>query len=79
MDYLLPTSYDVPRKIITGHIETLSPLNPLGVKGTGEAGAIPAASLFVQAVENALANPKLEIREIPMSPKRLFELLKETV
>ncbi len=78
MDYLLPTSYDVPRKIITGHIETPSPLNPLGVKGTGEAGTIPAASLFVQAVENALDNPKLEIREVPMSPNRLFELLKES-
>ncbi len=76
MDYLLPTSYDVPRKILTGHMETPSPLNPLGVKGTGEAGAIPAASLFVQAVENALENPKLEICEIPMSPNRLFELLK---
>lgn len=76
MDYLLPTSYDVPRKILSGHVETLSPLNPLGVKGTGEAGTIPAASLFVQAVENALDNPKLEIRDIPLSPTRLFDLLK---
>ncbi|NUM34172.1 MAG: xanthine dehydrogenase family protein molybdopterin-binding subunit [Candidatus Brocadiae bacterium] len=79
MDYLLPTSYDVPRKIITGHVETPSPLNPLGVKGTGEAGTIPTASLFVQALENALDNPKLEIREIPMSPNRLFELMKEAL
>ncbi|MBM2847948.1 MAG: putative carbon monoxide dehydrogenase large chain, partial [Anaerolineales bacterium] len=40
MDYLLPTALDVPR-VEVGHEETRSPLNPLGIKGAGEAGAIP--------------------------------------
>ncbi len=76
MDYLLPTAQDIPR-VDVGHEETPSPLNPLGVKGAGEAGAIPAAPLFVQAVEDALNVPGLEIREIPLSPGRLWELVEE--
>ena len=73
MDYLLPTALDVPR-IEIGHHVTPSPLNPLGVKGAGEAGAIPVGPLFAQAVENALARPGFEILEIPLSPSRLWEL-----
>lgn len=74
MDFLLPTSLDVPR-METGHETTPSPLNPLGVKGAGEAGAIPVGALFVQAVEDALNRPGLELNEIPLSPNRLFELI----
>lgn len=78
MDYLLPTATDVP-SIETAHIETPSPLNPLGTKGVGEAGAIPVGALFAQAIEDALRDhaPGLEIREIPLSPNRLFELIQE--
>jgi CO/xanthine dehydrogenase Mo-binding subunit len=76
MDYLLPTSLDVP-PIEVGHRETPSPLNPLGIKGAGEAGAIPTGALFVQALENALQIEGLEIREIPLSPNRLWELVEE--
>jgi carbon-monoxide dehydrogenase large subunit len=76
MDYLLPTAADVPN-VESGHIETLSPLNPLGIKGAGEAGAIPVGPLFAQAIEDALADYNLEIREIPLSPNRLFELVQE--
>jgi CO/xanthine dehydrogenase Mo-binding subunit len=49
----------------------------LGIKGAGEAGAIPVGPLFAQAVEDALADIKLEILEIPLSPNRLFELVQE--
>ena len=75
MDYHLPTSLDVPH-IETGHGVTPSPLNPMGVKGAGEAGAIPVAPLFAQAIENALGGEKLEILEMPLNPHRLWELLK---
>jgi len=74
MDYLLPTADTVPM-MITDHVETPSPLNPLGVKGAGEAGAIPVGPLFAQAVEDALAGFAVEILEIPLSPNRLFELV----
>ena len=73
MDFLLPTALDVP-SIQVHHQETPSPLNPLGIKGAGEAGAIPVGALFAQAIEDALDLPGFEILEIPLSPKRLFEL-----
>jgi carbon-monoxide dehydrogenase large subunit len=74
-DYLLPTALDVPR-IDIAHTVTPSPLNPLGIKGAGEAGAIPVGPLFAQAIENALALPRqnTELNEIPLSPQRLFDL-----
>ena len=82
MDYLLPTATDVPA-VETDHVVTPSPLNPLGVKGAGEAGTIPVGAAFAQAVEDALRGSglpgaeRLEILEIPLSPNRLFELARE--
>jgi len=74
MDYHLPTSLEVPR-IETGHGETLSPLNPMGVKGAGEAGAIPVGPLFAQALEDALHDVDFEILEIPLNSNRLWEIV----
>jgi len=76
MDYLLPTALDVPR-IETDHIETPSPLNPLGIKGVGEAGAIPVGALYAQAIEDALHDVPLEILEMPLGPGRLYELIRD--
>jgi CO/xanthine dehydrogenase Mo-binding subunit len=76
MDYLLPTALDVPN-VMVGHQETPSPLNPLGTKGAGEAGAIPVGPLFAQAVEDALQQDGLELLEIPLSPSRLWELVQQ--
>lgn len=77
-DYLLPTA-DVVPPIELGHEVTPSPLNPLGTKGAGEAGAIPVGALFAQALENALDLPAqgVELLEIPLSPSRLWELAEQ--
>jgi CO/xanthine dehydrogenase Mo-binding subunit len=77
-DYLLPTALDVPRMEIA-HTVTPSPLNPLGTKGAGEAGAIPVGALFAQAIEDALDLPArgIELLEIPLSPARLWELARQ--
>ena len=74
-DYLIPTSLDIP-ELIVDHRETPSTLNPLGIKGVGEAGAIPVGPLFAQALEDALEFPAkgVDILEIPLSPNRLWEL-----
>ena len=79
-DYLLPTALEVPRMELA-HTTTPSPLNPLGIKGAGEAGAIPVGPLFAQAIEDALQlkQKKVELLEIPLSPSRLFELSKGAV
>ncbi|HEY6219322.1 MAG TPA: SRPBCC domain-containing protein, partial [Gemmatimonadaceae bacterium] len=70
------TAMDVP-SIEMGHLETPSPLNPLGAKGVGEAGAIPTGALFAQAVEDALSGTGVEITEIPLSPSRLFRIMED--
>jgi carbon-monoxide dehydrogenase large subunit len=77
-DYLLPTALEVPRMELA-HTTTPSPLNPLGIKGAGEAGAIPVGPLFAQAIEDALQlkQKHVELLEIPLSPSRLFELTRK--
>jgi hypothetical protein len=58
-----------------GHIETPSPLNPLGVKGAGEAGSIPVPALVAEAIEDALMPFGVRIHEMPLSPTRVWELI----
>jgi CO/xanthine dehydrogenase Mo-binding subunit len=70
MDFLMPYATEVPR-IETDHLETPSPLNPLGIKGAGEAGVIPGMAVFAAAIEDAEGIP---IRRMPISPSDLFEL-----
>ncbi len=76
MDYLLPTAAEVPT-ITVDHVETPSPLNPLGMKGAGEAGVIPVPALFASALDDALSPFGLRVREMPLHPCRVYELLKE--
>ncbi len=71
MEFLMPYSTEVPA-IEIDHIETPSPLNPLGIKGAGEAGVIPVGAVIASAVEEALGVP---ITEMPLSPLKLFELV----
>lgn len=75
-DYLLPSSTEVPNIEILHH-EFPSTLNPLGVKGVGEAGTIPAAAAIVSAAENALAPFGVHIAEAPISPVRIVELIEQ--
>jgi CO/xanthine dehydrogenase Mo-binding subunit len=70
MDFLMPYATEVPR-IETGHLETPSPLNPLGIKGAGEAGVIPVSAVIASALEDAEG---IEIDRMPISPSELFDL-----
>jgi CO/xanthine dehydrogenase Mo-binding subunit len=70
MEFLMPYATEVP-EIEIDHIETPSPLNPLGVKGAGEAGVIPVGAVIGSAIEEALGIP---ITEMPLSPLKLYEL-----
>jgi carbon-monoxide dehydrogenase large subunit len=70
MEFLMPYATEIP-PIEIGHIETPSPLNPLGVKGAGEAGVIPVGAVLASAIEEAIGRP---ITEMPLSPLKLFEL-----
>lgn len=73
-EYLLPLATEMP-PIEVEHIETPSPLNPLGIKGAGEGGTIPAIATIISAIEDALAPFEVRIGEYPLSPERLLELI----
>ena len=71
MDFLMPYVTEVPDTIDIDHLETPSPLNPLGIKGAGEAGVIPSAAVFAAAIEDA---ERMPITTMPISPSDLFAL-----
>jgi len=75
-DYLLPSATDLPRFRVA-HVETAAPGTPLGVKGAGESGGIATGAVFAQAVQDALDPEGIEVLEIPLSPNRLFELVRD--
>jgi aerobic carbon-monoxide dehydrogenase large subunit len=75
-DYLLPTADLVP-PIEIHHMESPTPLNPLGVKGAAESGTIGAPAAIVSAIEDALRPLNVRIRELPVTPARLRALIQE--
>ena len=75
-DYLLPIATDMP-PIEVIHMETPSPLNPIGVKGAGEGGTIPATACVISAIEDALSPLGVTLAEYPLSPQRLVELIEK--
>ena len=70
MDFLMPYASEVP-EIEIDHLVTPSPLNPLGVKGAGEAGVIPGSAAIAAAIEDAEGIP---ITRMPISPSDLYHL-----
>jgi carbon-monoxide dehydrogenase large subunit len=74
-DYLLPAAPDVPACHIE-HVETPNPLNPLGVKGAGEGGTIPAPAAIISAIEDALSPFGVHFAEMPLPPDRIVAALR---
>jgi carbon-monoxide dehydrogenase large subunit len=73
-DYLLPTADVVPRIEIM-HMESPTPLNPMGVKGAAESGTIGAPSAIVSAIDDALSEFKLDLYDLPITPAKLHALI----
>ena len=74
VNYLLPGSMEVP-SIKTVHLQSPSPLNPLGVKGLGEGGAIAPPAVIANALADALLPLAARVNEIPLTPERVMEIL----
>jgi len=70
MDYALPTATDIPSMEIF-HQHSRSPLNPLGVKGVGEGGAVAPPAAIANAVCDALAPLSVEVNATPISREQL--------
>lgn len=74
MDYAIPRAKDVP-EIVVDRTETPSPVNPLGVKGCGEAGTIGATPAIVNAVVDALSPFGIKHLEMPLRPERIWRAI----
>jgi carbon-monoxide dehydrogenase large subunit len=75
LDYLLPSAREMPPMDVF-HLVTPSPLNPLGVKGAGEAGTIGAPAAISGAIEDALRPLGVAITRLPLSPSRLRAMIR---
>jgi aerobic carbon-monoxide dehydrogenase large subunit len=73
MDFLMPYASEVP-DIVIDHQQTPSPLNPLGIKGAGEAGVIPGSAALASAIEDAVGR---RISSMPISPTELYDLVRD--
>jgi carbon-monoxide dehydrogenase large subunit len=73
MDFLMPYASEVP-DVVIDHQETPSPLNPLGLKGAGEAGVIPGTAAIASAIEDATGR---RIAAMPISPTQLYDLMRD--
>jgi carbon-monoxide dehydrogenase large subunit len=75
-DYLLVTATEMPHVDLIHH-ESPTDLNPLGVKGVGECGVVPAAPAIVSAIENALAPFGVHISHAPIFPPQIMALIQK--
>ncbi len=76
MDYAVPKAHQVPR-MQTDRTETPTPVNPLGVKGVGEAGTIGATPAVVNAVVDALAPYGVAHVDMPLRPEKVWKLMQK--
>ena len=74
LDFSLPSSAEVP-PVELFHVQSPSPLNPLGAKGAGEGGTIPAPAAIANAVEDALRPFGARINELPVTPSRVIDAI----
>jgi carbon-monoxide dehydrogenase large subunit len=78
-DYLLPTASDFPNLRAYVMDKHPSPINPLGAKGAGEGGMVGAGGVIANAVANALQSFKPDLRELPLTPTRVWEMARKRV
>jgi carbon-monoxide dehydrogenase large subunit len=76
MDYLVPTAMETP-KWETDKTITPSPHHPFGAKGVGESATVGAPPAIVNAVVDALAHLGVKHIDIPITPEKVWAILKE--
>ncbi|MGP0089333.1 MAG: xanthine dehydrogenase family protein molybdopterin-binding subunit [Xanthobacteraceae bacterium] len=76
-EYLLPSAPETPN-ITVILVEYPSTKNPLGIKGVGESGTVPAAAAIASGIEDALIQYGITIDEIPVTPAKLYEAMRRS-
>jgi aerobic carbon-monoxide dehydrogenase large subunit len=74
-DYLMPTAREIPALQVVITEDAPSPLNPLGLKGAGEAGVNAVGAAIASAIDDAIGMPGAVTR-LPVTPQRLREILR---
>ncbi len=75
-DYMMPTAREIPPVEVLITEDAPSPLNPLGIKGAGEGGANAVGAALAAAIDDALGRPGA-VRELPVTPQRLRQIVKD--
>jgi carbon-monoxide dehydrogenase large subunit len=77
-DYLMPSAVDFPsvRALVLGN--SPSPHNPLGAKGGGEGGIVPVGGVVANAVSAALSSLGVEVKTLPLTPPKIWALVRES-
>jgi CO/xanthine dehydrogenase Mo-binding subunit len=75
-DYLIPTLAEMPPAIRVGHVETPSPFTEYGIKGGGEGGRMGAPGALSRAIEDALSQYGVRCDELPLTPRKVRELVR---
>jgi carbon-monoxide dehydrogenase large subunit len=75
MEYALATAGDAPPRFEIHHLESPSPLNPLGAKGAGEGGIMPVHPVLAQAIEDALSPFGIQIARVPVTRAEIRALI----
>jgi len=75
MDYAVPRASHIP-ELELARTETPSPVNPLGVKGVGEAGTIGATPAIVGAIVDALAPFGVRHLDMPLKPEAVWRIIR---
>ena len=75
-EFLVPYATEIPDVKVL-HLETPSPINPLGVKGVGEAGTIGATPAIANAVVDALSPLGIRHLDLPFTPERVWRAIQE--
>jgi len=76
VDYIVPGPTELPM-IRVEHMESPSPFTEYGIKGVGESGAIAPPATIANAINDALGSLGVELREAPMTPRRVLAAIQE--
>jgi carbon-monoxide dehydrogenase large subunit len=79
MDYGMPHAHDMPAELREGMHPTRSTTNPLGVKGTGEAGTTAAIAAVMNAIAHAIPNGAADHMEMPATPAKVWAACREAM
>jgi len=78
LDYCMPRADDMP-SFTLGDLEVPCPTNPLGVKGAGESGTVPAMPVIIHAILNALGPHGVTHIDMPATPEKVWKLIAKAI